>query len=485
MQNNQLITTLAALPRKKVTRFKEFANSPYFNKHADVTNLLDYLSNIYPNYTDKKCHRETIFKILYPSLPHDQQKLAIVFTYSMRLFEDFFRTEEALKKGTSKDNALLTAHLREYDLLFLLPKYVEENIRRGNDIHRKNLHAMTPTIYDLQYLAEQDALAVRLTIFDKPYLEKKQELLDVYYLSEKLKDACELLQRGKIFNRDFIVTPLFEATAAWVRKEGLIYFHYPSIGLFFDLLELLKTNDAKLYEPLLNTLVKVEPTLSQDELKAVFSHLQNFCIGQINVGRREYLVKLFQIYRSQMDRELLLVNSLLPEWHYKNIVTTALRLDEHEWAKDFIMTNKEKLRKEVQENAYSFNLAAYHYHLGHFGEVLKLLLQVEYTDLRYNLDAKSLLLRTYYDLEEEEALISLTDAFRQFLKRNKEMTNFQKTGYYNLLKFTRSAFRLKIGRGIVNQLKWQSSLARLKENIDHAETVFNLGWLQGKIEELH
>src|SRR5690606_2730570 len=139
-----------SLPRKKVTRFKEFALSPYFNKHVDVANLVVYLSNIYPNFSEKKCHRETILKTLYPTLSHDQQKLAIVITYSMRVLEDFFKIEETIQQGALQDNSLLTAQFRSNDLLFLMKKYLEENYEGGNRSLDNLPVEKTPSISALQ-----------------------------------------------------------------------------------------------------------------------------------------------------------------------------------------------------------------------------------------------------------------------------------------------------------------------------------------------
>ena len=68
MNNNKLIRLLEKLDRREMTRFLEFVQSPYFNKHQDVIQLTSYLSQIYPDFSDKKCNREVIFRHLYPAL---------------------------------------------------------------------------------------------------------------------------------------------------------------------------------------------------------------------------------------------------------------------------------------------------------------------------------------------------------------------------------------------------------------------------------
>ena len=90
-----------------------------------------------------------------------------------------------------------------------------------------------------------------------------------------------------------------------------------------------------------------------------------------------------------------------------------------DWTKEFIEKFKDYLHPEVVENAYTYNLASYYYSTNQLDKVLDLLVKVEYTDIQYSIGAKSLLLRTYYDLEENEALLSLTRSFKQYLKRNR------------------------------------------------------------------
>ena len=130
------------------------------------------------------------------------------------------------------------------------------------------------------------------------------------------------------------------------------------------------------------------------------------------------------------------------------------------------------------------NLASYYYAAEKYREVLPLLTQVEYKDLRYSLGAKALLLRTYYDLEEYEALYSLTGSFRQFLLRNKLMADSRRTAYYNLFKFTQRAARIRALKGYHSSEKLKRELEKLTKDIQEAEAIFNKSWLEEKIGEL-
>ena len=483
MVNNLLIKTLAGLSRRQVSRFQAFSQSPYFNKHSDVQQLIIYLSNTYPAFTEKRCHRKLIFKKLYPTLPHNQKKLAVVFTYAMRLLEQFLRVEEAINNGLLKDKTLLFKQLSENELLFNMEKYWQE-FTGGVKQNNNNVRSLKIDGQLLEALKVMDETSLRLSKHGEDYLAKRQELFDVYYLKEKLKDGCELVQRSIIYKKEFVPSLLFVEALDLLEKNLAKYAAYPPVQIFYHLFQLLEKGNPSLYDILIDYFPNHEKFLPPDELQIVYNSLQNFCIRQINLGQTEFLRKLFEIFQSQLEKELLLVNNYLPEWHYKNIVTTALRLDEHEWVSQFIHKYQLKLRPEVRENAFSYNLASYYYYLGQYDDVLNLLLKVEYTDVRYGLDAKSLLLRTYYDTDEEGAFFPLADAFRQFLKRNKDMTEFQKKGYYNLLKFAKKAFRLKMNKRFISSNKWAAGKQKLANDFYASETVFNRGWLENKITEL-
>ena len=180
----------------------------------------------------------------------------------------------------------------------------------------------------------------------------------------------------------------------------------------------------------------------------------------------------------------MLEHGLLSEWHYKNIVTTGIRLREMDWVRNFIDGYRDKLPEEARDNAYRFNLASYFYAIRQYDEVLRLLTQVEYRDLRYSLGAKALLLRTYYDLDEFEALSSLADSFKQYLHRNQLMADVRREGYHNLFKLTRRAANLRANIGYYTKEKSKKELLRLQHGIEKAGAIFNKTWLMEKIEHL-
>jgi hypothetical protein len=111
-----------------------------------------------------------------------------------------------------------------------------------------------------------------------------------------------------------------------------------------------------------------------------------------------------------------------------------------------------------------------------YGKVARILQTVEFTDVFYNLDSRSLLMKTYYELNEFEALFTFSDTFSNYLRRNKHISAYQKTVYLNLVKFITRLARVKNRDGAIS--------VKLKTEIETSREVADATWLKSKVEEL-
>ena len=480
MLNNKLIGLLQSFERREMTRFREFAFSPYFNKHEGVRALVAYLSDIFPEFEDKTCGRAVIFQKIFPGKKHDQARLALVFTYSMRLAEHFLEVEQADKGGGFQATYLL----QQLRTKKQLSRY--KHTLGKVEAAQKKKGTRDSTWYYQQYLIAQEADQYFNTISERrtdDSLQRKQYFLDRFYLAEKLRDACEMQVRSRILKVSYS-DPLQEMALSAVEAYQDELGKEPAIAMYYWLYRMVSNPAPSYYFEALHALNQYQTALPIIEQKAIYNYLQNYCIQKINAGEENFLEEVFQLYKAQLERKLLLEKGLLSEWHYKNIVTTGIRLRDMDWVREFIESYRKKLPEEARENAYRFNLASYFYATQQYDEVLRLLTQVEYRDLRYSLGAKALLLRTYYDLDEYEALSSLTDSFKQYLHRNQLMADVRREGYYNLFKFTRRAANLRANIAYYSKDKRRKELLKLQRGIDKAGAVFNKSWLLEKVEIL-
>lgn len=466
--------------RKEMSRFESFVYSPYFNKHQGVRELVTYLSNIFPGFSEKNCSRAVLAKKGLSAQYTNNSQLALVFTYTKRLLDQFLVMEHT-KEKTFENNILLLEQLRQ---------------RKCFKVYRNSLgkirNAMEgEAVQDGLFFQNQFSLAKEADRFyiltdgrsKDPNLELKVRKLDYFYMVEKLKDAVEIQNRKDILRVSYS-NRMLEGVLKEISENLEEYEKVPSVFVYYKLYQMVSNDEQQFYFEAMDFLRDHEHYLSKDERITIYNYFQNYCIKKINSNELLFLSEIFQLYKLQLEKELIFEDGFLSEWHYKNIVTTAIRLEEMDWAYDFINQYKDRLRPLSVENAYRFNLASYYHATGEYGKVLELLLRLEYSDLRYNLGAKALLLRTYYEMGEFEALNSLSASFYQYLQRNRLMADKRKDAYHNLFRFTKRVAQLKSEIPFTGKQKLQQTMKKLQNDIEKSPVIFNQKWLEGKVLEL-
>jgi len=94
------------------------------------------------------------------------------------------------------------------------------------------------------------------------------------------------------------------------------------------------------------------------------------------------------------------------------------------------------------------------------------------------------LLKAYYELEDEDALKSLSDTFRMYLKRNKTLSKAHFTVNYNLIGLTWKLHECRRKSAFWKpQEKW-NAIQSLRKDISEAGQVAQIGWLMAMVEKL-
>jgi hypothetical protein len=230
------------------------------------------------------------------------------------------------------------------------------------------------------------------------------------------------------------------------------------------------------YAELLRSLDEHSNLFSKPEQRGMYVFAQNYCIKRINRGEAGALKQIFDLYQAMVDKDLIYEGNYVSQPDFKNIVTTGLRLGEVEWVSGFIEEFKGKLNPEFSENAYTYSMAWVHFTRREFDKALRMLLRVEFNDVYYHLDSKSLLMKVYYEMDEYDAFFSLVDAFKIYLRRNKFISEFQRETYHNFILLINKLMKVK--------LRKNSMTAVLHEEVCSTKPAADLIWLKTKSEEL-
>ncbi|MBK8196693.1 MAG: hypothetical protein IPK76_27135 [Lewinellaceae bacterium] len=221
----------------------------------------------------------------------------------------------------------------------------------------------------------------------------------------------------------------------------------PAVAAYLHCYRMLKFSEEEVhFQKFKALLLEHAGKFSNEEMHGLFILAINYCVRRLNSGGDRYFREAFDLYREGLEKGFLYEEGMLSRFTYHNIVAIGLRLDELDWVRSFIYDNKNRLEKRYRESAFSYNLARLEYKSGNSGSVLELLQKANYRDPLLNLAAKTLLLKTYYNLNEYDLLQSHLDAMRNYIHR-KRVIGYHRNNYLNIVRYGEKLMRLNMRQG--------------------------------------
>lgn len=474
MYNHKLILLLKTLSGKEMKELDAFLHSPYFNTNDKLVEIFQLLKKHHPHYNGHP-GKEKIYEALHPGKPYRDLHLRQYFSALTSLGEQFLALRKFERDKTLFRHALLEEMIdRDAENLFNRALLKIPDTRDETQAADDTFYLAQFQLEDLRNKFLVNTAQQQNRLAEKPDYAKAVRLLDKFYIIRKLKFYCSELNYKTIAAIDKESILMDEILELLEKKD---YSGTPAIDIYHKILRTLtEPENEENFTSLLQTLKSKAHLFPQPEAREIYIYAQNFCIRHINKGKTKYLEEILGIYRVLLEREIILEKGILSPWDYKNIVVTALRLNEFQWTEKFINEYKPKLPEAERENAYTYNLAKFYFYKKDYSKVLQLLQDVEYHDIFYSLDSKSMLLKTYYELNEIDSLDSLMDSFKIYLLRNKSLSEHHVKTYKNLLRITHKLARIIPGD--------KKRIAALETEIEQTKPLADVGWLREKILEL-
>jgi len=465
VRNIKLVELLSALSYNEQQSFEKYLSSHYFNTDERVKKLYDLVKKLPKNQTEPD--KKTLFKKLFPTQPYEDKRMRYLFTYLSRHLENFFALREF-----ENDEQHHLLHLKRS--LAKRKAHKAYSFARLQFISRRKYES--PQNYLNSYLASDlhhSYAASRFSRTSQPDYESVVAGLDRFYFLRKLQLYCELVNFKNVLKADHQVY-LVEEISALITKHS--FFQSKAIEIYYYiLLTLTEPATEKHFEKLNALLEDSKHLFPVEEMSDMYQYVKNYCIKMINMGNDGYRQKLFRIYKNILSDVRLMNHGYFSQWEYKNIVTLGLRLKEIKWVGDFIRRYIHYLAPDERKNALTYNTAMLGYHEKNYRQTVKLLREVEFSDLYYALDARSLLMKVYFETDDSETLLYHIGAFKIFLRRNKFISAYQREIYKNYIRYT-----LKLFRAGATQKKLES----LRAEISGQKNISDRNWLLERADEL-
>ena len=470
MQNSKIITLLRCLAPKEIRRLDDFIHSPYFGAPADVQAVWRALAALAPEFPEAALDRFAILAQALPDrpLPSDLE-ISRLLNVLLQLAEQFLAVEHLRQTPADSEWRVLTAYHRHG-----LDKHFQASLRRAHRLldemphHDEAWHQLQFAVAGVEARHEVHNQARTVD----HHLQHLASALDDYYHSTRLRLTCELVNRQNILSTASEAPIQAEAAALLAVSAGSAS---PIVQLYAQLLRLLTDGeDSSHFDALRALMATHKAILSPDELRELYSYAQNYCIRRVRLGDAAFLRALFDLYQQLIQDGILLENKELSPWKYKNIASVGLQVGEYAWVEDFVTRHRPDLPELFRDSAYAYNMADLAYHRGDYATALRTLVQVEFTDVFYSLDTRKMLLKVYYLQGATEPLLSLIQAFRVYLRRNKLLSDANRSAYTHFVHIVHQLWRAQAG----------GDARQLLPLIEATQPLVDEAWLRKMAEEL-
>ena len=427
MINSKLWQILSVLTREEWNELCDFVESPYFNKRAEVVRLLHALEQYRRGEPDKMA----VFGQVFPGKAFSDHRLRQSMSFLLQLVYAYLELQGF--RAAEPDRLLVRSAAmrrrglndRSAEVLSVAANQLNEGISRNADYH------------DLCYRIALDSYKTRFERIT-PGAAEMQNLsdgLDHAYISRKLWQACFLWSHQQMSGTSYN-HGLLSAVVAYVEQNSLA--DIPAIGTYFYCYKALTGTDSdNNFEQFIRKLQQENSRFSDEELRDLYLLALNFCIRKVNGGSRTYLAFQFELYRDGISRGYFTTEGTLSRNTYLNAVTTALALQEYDWAIQFTDNYRGQLPAPYRKPLWQFNHARLSFARHDTGRALELLRDMEVRDTMLMTAIKTLQIKIFYETSEMDLLESHLQALQTFIRRRKADMGYHQTNYLNMIRLLR------------------------------------------------
>ena len=460
---------LRSMSQYELNRLDHFV--PSATSDERIVRTWSYIRPFYKESIPEALDKLNIWRQAYPKTKFVPIKYARLLSDLTKVIEKFLLMEYIVSNESGKAIALMEIYNSRGLGSCVQPLIKDTQSVKIKYPYRDSQYYLSSYLIDEQknaYIENQELLDA-----DK-HLSETMKSLDTYYVLQKLKFYATALHYQKFMNLP-VEIHLIEEVIRFA--ESQIFSDIAIIQIYKAIIHTLQDENAsEAFEELSLLLKRNVNAFPMKEAEELYAFAVNYCIRMINRGELDYVPKIFSLYKQMLKDGLLTYKGNISPWEFKNIVTIALRAKELKWAADFIDDYSPFITLRDRQNAYTYNMARYAFAAAKYDKVLELLSDVEYDDVFYLLDAKTTLMKTYYELSEDQAIQSLKESFRILLSRTKAISETQRTVYGNFVRYTLKLFRI--------DTKNKKKVALLRTSIENTKQIADKGWLIEKLNEL-
>lgn len=476
MQNTRLIQFLKSLNFNEIRQFSDFVNSPSFNKNENIIKLFEILYKFYPGFETSDLKEEVLFEKIFKKQKFEYFKIKNLISDLFALGKEFLAFNVYRRDNHIKERFLLS-ELRKRNLDTSFKQAYKFSAKTLENIKAKDenyyLHKMDLQFEIMSYYSPKKPNA------NFHYMQERLDLFVNYSAVTLLKMYDIMLHENNQNNFSYDMK-MFDSLMEYLEKNKIS--DNPTLEVYYHILLLEKTKDEKYFYALKELRKKYQDILTPFDNYMLYLHMDSYCTTLFNEHcRTDLLNEQFMLVKENLMYNIPEHGKILyPD--FLNEVKKAIRVNEFEWAEDYIERFQHILTEE-KENTLNFCYGFLSYKKGELDKALDYFSKVNFSNFILKIQVKILLLQLSIDKKYYEQAELMIDSFRHYLSREKSILDSIRVSLLEFIKI--SGELIKINTMICsNDKDYKIEKFRLEiENMSSNRFGIKI-WLKEKAEEL-
>lgn len=492
MIKHRIIDILKTFSVKDIKNFRDYLNSPFFNKSKKIVKVYEILLKFFPDFNSQLLTKELIYS------KFESKKSFNKSTYYNMMADLFHHAENYLmyinfqkKEIKAKDFLLDELFKRNLDNL------IESNLTKVKSLLRSNNQIDADYYFNTFKIITDELNHIHVnkaksgkSIIDlySNKLSDRGMYLTCLFVTEMMRVFDDLLALNKTFDIDkessFIFGIFnemdFEKLLKYMisnsknKDLSVVFKIYYNLHMAFSDFENEKyyTNYKKLLFMNINI-------FSIDEIRFHLSRLIRYCKNKSSDVKlsRKYENELLMHYNYVLTKGYYKssISNYLPVELFRIVLHLGLNLKKFKWTNEFINKFINEIHPDKRDSMYYLSSAEYYFSKKNFPKVLKNLHEIDLNHFMLKVDLRNILLMTYYELNEFESATSLIESYKHFLKYDKTLSKPEKKKAYDFIDILKILIKKKI-----NSKNDQNNILEFELN----EKLFYKNWVEEKILQL-
>lgn len=470
---------IKSLSNEEFKRFREFLQSPYFNKNSNLVKIADYLKKVFPMDDKDKLTNEKIWNAVYGKKEFNYGIMKNLVYELKKITEKFLAAEHLEKDELSREIFLINELKLRVPGEFFEKKIVtaKNKIENSKTEIRKlyfiyELNSIDTYYKEDHYRKESDKLS--------DDTDHRNSLISFFFASIFQLNYNQLINSKFLntkpdlkFFRDFI--ELYENKFKGLNLLSELYYY--AVKMMVD------PDNSEFYENLKELVYKNYELLGHSSLNNFVAILTAYCQlkkpgSKINYIKEEFEIQCFALDKGLFDPEnFLYFDSNL----FSRLVELSILLDKPDWCREFIDKHKKrlspvnsKIRTQIAEIFLQNHLKNYEY-------ALEILSKSKPDSIIEKFKIRSIELMIFFNLKDYERVYTLIKNFRSYLEYDGKVSDLTFKVYAEFLNYTKKLADISVKHYKTNDIK--NELELMLVNFDKVK-IANKTWLRSVIKEL-